>query len=165
MSIYGRIADTLLRMKYKEFVRNLNAKDKNLKIFGPITIKNAEKIVIGENCRINDHAFLHGGGGIVIEDGVTISAYAKIISYGYDTSNWKENYLVKNHVPGPIHIGKGAWIGAGAMILPGVKISGKGIIIAAGSVITKDIAEDFVLVGGTPARVLKSYNDACKITN
>ena len=51
-------------------------------------------------------------------------------------------------------IGKGAWIGAGAIILKGVHI-GADAIVAAGSVVTKDVAP-YTIVGGAPAHFIKS---------
>ncbi|MBB6638171.1 acyltransferase [Cohnella thailandensis] len=158
-SISARIRTKIHRIKASKFIKQLNAKKSNLQIFGlPLTIINPENIKIGNNCRINEHVFFHGGGGILIGNDVTFSAYSKIISWTYDTSDWINNYVKKDHVGQLVEIGDGAWIGAGAIILPGVKIAGKGVIIAAGSVVTKDIREDFVLVGGIPARVIKSYN-------
>jgi acetyltransferase-like isoleucine patch superfamily enzyme len=52
-----------------------------------------------------------------------------------------------------IIIGDGVWIGYGAIILPGVKI-GKKAIIAAGAIVTKDVA-DYTIVGGNPAREIR----------
>lgn len=57
----------------------------------------------------------------------------------------------------PITVGNYAWIGAGAIILPGVTI-GDGAMVAAGSVVTKDVAPRMV-VAGNPARVLRSVDD------
>lgn len=54
----------------------------------------------------------------------------------------------------PLHICYDVWIGARAIILPGSKSIGKGVIIGAGSVVTKDIP-DYAIVGGNPARVIK----------
>ena len=55
-------------------------------------------------------------------------------------------------------IGKGAWIGAGAIILKGVHI-GADAIVAAGSVVTKDVPP-YAIVGGVPAKVLKYRFDS-----
>ncbi len=55
----------------------------------------------------------------------------------------------------PVHIGKNCWIGAGAIILPGVTI-GDNVVIGAGSVVTRDIPSDTVAVG-VPCRVIKSH--------
>ena len=54
----------------------------------------------------------------------------------------------------PVHIGRCCWIGAGAIILPGVTI-GDNVVVGAGSVVTKDIPSDVVAVGN-PCRVLRS---------
>ncbi len=57
----------------------------------------------------------------------------------------------------PVHIGKNCWIGAGAIIMPGVTI-GDNTVIGAGSVVTKDIPSGVVAVGN-PCRVLREIND------
>lgn len=57
----------------------------------------------------------------------------------------------------PIHIGRNCWIGAGALILPGVTI-GDNTVIGAGSVVTRDIPSDVVAVGN-PCRVLRAVGE------
>lgn len=56
-----------------------------------------------------------------------------------------------------VYIGENTWIGAGAVILPGVRI-GKNVVVGAGSVVTKDIPDNVVAVGN-PCRVLREIND------
>lgn len=60
----------------------------------------------------------------------------------------------------PIRIGADVWIGGGAIILPGVTV-GDGAIIAAGAVVTRDVAPGLT-VGGNPARPLRSQKDMMK---
>jgi acetyltransferase-like isoleucine patch superfamily enzyme len=55
-----------------------------------------------------------------------------------------------------IHIGKNVWLGAGAIILPGVTV-GENSIVAAGAVVTKDVPSN-TIVGGVPARVIKKID-------
>ena len=59
--------------------------------------------------------------------------------------------------PKPIVIGENVWIGSNSTILPGVTI-GKGSIIAAGAVVTKDVDEN-VVVGGVPAKFIKKIEE------
>lgn len=61
--------------------------------------------------------------------------------------------VMGSNISAPIKIGKHVWVGQGAMILKGVTI-GDGAIIAAGSIVTKDVPSR-TLVGGTPARIIK----------
>jgi acetyltransferase-like isoleucine patch superfamily enzyme len=56
--------------------------------------------------------------------------------------------------PAPIKIGKKVWIGAGAVVLPGVTV-GENVIVAAGAVVSKDVPDNTV-VGGIPARTIRT---------
>ena len=70
-------------------------------------------------------------------------------------------YRIKmNQYNMPVHIGKCCWIGAGAIIMPGVTI-GDNTVIGAGSVVTKDIPANVVAVGN-PCRVMREINDRDK---
>lgn len=62
----------------------------------------------------------------------------------------------RNYVDKPVRIEDGAWIGAGAIILPGVTI-GIQSIVGAGSVVTRDVPDGCV-VAGNPARVIKKFD-------
>jgi hypothetical protein len=68
----------------------------------------------------------------------------------------------REHVEAPVRIGDGSWLGARAMVLPGVTI-GKRVVVAAGSVVTRDVPDD-VLVAGNPARVVRAltYPAGCR---
>lgn len=57
----------------------------------------------------------------------------------------------------PVHIGKNCWIGAGAIILPGITI-GDNVVIGAGSIVTKDLPSN-VLAVGNPCRILREINE------
>lgn len=77
-----------------------------------------------------------------------------IISTGIDYKKWFVDG-VKSHVTdGNILISDHVWIGAGATILNGVKITGNYVVVAANSTVCKDITESHCIVAGTPAKVI-----------
>jgi acetyltransferase-like isoleucine patch superfamily enzyme len=83
-----------------------------------------------------------------------------IISWNVDIMDSNFHTLVGTKTTAPVTIGDHVWIGAGARIMPGVTV-GKNAVVAAGSVVTKDVAPA-TLVGGNPARVLREnvvWND------
>lgn len=61
----------------------------------------------------------------------------------------------------PVHIGKNCWIGAGAIILPGITI-GDNVVVGAGSVVTKDLPSGVVAVGN-PCKILREVGEKDRI--
>jgi acetyltransferase-like isoleucine patch superfamily enzyme len=112
----------------------------------------------GKNTRVGRGVFINFGctfldqGGITIEDGVFIAPDVKILTEGHP----EEPTLRRTLVTKPVHVGRNVWIGAGAIILPGVTI-GENAIIAAGAVVSKDVAANMI-VGGVPARELREIH-------
>ena len=130
----------------------------------------------GENCYIElpfranwGGRHLHLGNGVYINFNLTLVDDGHI--YVGDGVMFGPNVTVTtaNHPADPqlrarglqyvkdVHIGDNAWIGAGAVILPGVHI-GKNTVIGAGSIVTKDIPENCVAVGN-PCRVLREIGE------
>ena len=145
-----------IRSGYYKKLLNIPENNK-LRIYGPIDIIAPNNIKIDDNVAINHRAYLNGSGGIEISKDVVISAHVKIISTGLDTTGWEERKdgSIVSHIDKSIFIGEKCWIGAGATILAGVNITGKGIIIAANSLVNKDFSENNVIIGGTPAKIIK----------
>lgn len=133
----------------------INSCGEDLEVFGDVTINSGERIDIGSKCKLNDQVYLNARSGITLGNDVTISYGAKIISTGYDLEEWISTGEKKHFVDKPISIGNHCWIGASAMILPGVTISGEYVVVAAGAVVTKDITESKVVVAGNPAKIIK----------
>ena len=105
---------------------------------------------IGKNVFINFDCVFLDLGGITIEDGVLIAPKVSLLSEGHPISPDQRHSLI----PKPIHIKKNAWIGANATILQGVTI-GENSVVAAGSVVSNDVPDN-VVVGGTPAKIIKT---------
>lgn len=113
-------------------------------------------VTIGEDTIIGDKAFLDGREHLVIGNHVDIASEVMIYNSEHDLSN--PNFEAKSE---PVVIEDYVFIGPRAIILPGVKV-GKGSVVAAGAVVSKDVPSGKI-VGGVPAREigernLKKYN-------
>ncbi|MBI2018962.1 acyltransferase [Candidatus Daviesbacteria bacterium] len=106
-----------------------------------------KNITIGEDSIIGEGIFMDGRAPVKIGNHVDIASQVMIYSSEHDINS--EDF---HAALGPVEIGNYIFIGPRAIILPGVKI-GKGAVIAAGAVVTKDVAE-FAIVGGVPAQVI-----------
>lgn len=104
-----------------------------------------QNLTLGAGATIGRDVLLDARGGITIGRNVNISSFVKMQTAKHlvDDPDYRHEYS-------PITIGDRAWVGMGAMILGGVSI-GEGAIVAAGAVVTKDVAP-FAKVGGVPAR-------------
>lgn len=127
--------------------------DESTAVFTPLYINYGKHTKIGKHVFINFNCTLLDLGGITIEDHVLIAPNVCLLSEGHPVSPKNRHALV----PRPVHIKKNAWIGAGAIILPGVTV-GENAIVAAGAVVSKDVPDNTV-VAGIPARVLKTRID------
>ena len=104
-------------------------------------------VKIGQGTVIGDHCFLDGRAPLKIGSHVDIASQVLIYNSEHDINS--EDF---DPIYGEVEIGDYVFIGPRATSLPGVKI-GKGAIVAAGAVVTKDVP-DFAIVGGVPAQVI-----------
>ena len=107
--------------------------------------------MIGEFCVIDRDCELDGRGNITIGNNVNISPEVIILTAYHDPDD--ENFA---GIEKPVVVEDYAWIATRALILPGVTI-GRRAIVAAGSVVTKDVPPD-TIVGGNPARPIRQRN-------
>ncbi|MGP5076553.1 DapH/DapD/GlmU-related protein [Brachybacterium alimentarium] len=113
----------------------------------------------GKNIRLGERVFLNAGcrfqdqGGLEIGDDCLIGHNTVIATLNHDLAPRRRGDL---H-PSPVVIGRNVWIGANVTILPGVTI-GEDAVIAAASVVTKDVPAR-ALVVGSPARVIRTVED------
>jgi acetyltransferase-like isoleucine patch superfamily enzyme len=105
---------------------------------------------IGKNVFINHDCTFLDIGGITIEDDVLIGPKVSVITESHPLNpSERKALLVK-----PVVIKRNAWIGVGAIILPGVTI-GENAVVAAGAVVSRDVPANTV-VAGVPAKVVKT---------
>ncbi len=108
---------------------------------------------IGKNSRINRDCTIDLRGGLLIGDNVSVSPDVTILtnSHGVNDPSFREEngtVMIEDHV----------WIGTRAMILPGVTV-GRGAVVAAGSVVTRD-APPMTVVAGVPAKTVGARDAA-----
>ena len=125
----------------------------SIHVYGKFKIGNYKNIKIGKDSVINYGVYIQGRDNVQIGERVTLSARAMIFDSGLDANKLLSN-TGRGHIASFVKIEDDVWVGAGAIILPGVTIH-KNSIVAAGSVVTKDVPS-FTIVGGNPAKIIKS---------
>ncbi len=110
-------------------------------------------LVFGSDVIVNCYSYLSGEGGLRIGDEVLIGSHVKLLSAGHAIDDG-EHHIWRNPLTyNRTAIDSGAWIGAGATVLPGVHI-GAGAVVGAGSVVTSDVPAG-AIVAGNPARFIR----------
>jgi acetyltransferase-like isoleucine patch superfamily enzyme len=114
----------------------------------------ATTLLTGPGClRIHDDVFLNSGVRLECFSEITIHTGC-LISFGVTITDTDSHGLGGKPIrEAPVKIGEGSWIGLRSIILPGVTI-GRRVMIAAGSVVTRDVPDD-ALVAGVPAKVIR----------
>ncbi|MBI1863374.1 acyltransferase [Candidatus Microgenomates bacterium] len=112
-----------------------------------VTFYDTKNIVIGDDTIIGEKAVLDGRARLVIGNHVALASEVMIYNSQHDIHDPFFKAVAK-----PVHIEDYVFIGPRAIILPGVTI-GRGAIVAAGAVVTKNVAP-FAVVGGVPAKVI-----------
>ncbi|MHB2024203.1 MAG: acyltransferase [Mycobacteriales bacterium] len=139
----------------------------------------ATDMVVGDHfkiCSTYRRTLISGWGRIRIGDRVFINSGVVLFSaleieLGDDVAIANEAYVVDTNSHGvegqparsaPVRIGSGSWVGARAIVLPGVSI-GKRVVVAAGAVVSRDVPED-TMVAGNPARVVRELHYPTGVT-
>ncbi len=126
---------------------------KGVYIMESCKILNPRGIEIGDYSGINHHTDIGGRGGLTIGKYVMIGPYCQIITALHQASDWRKPISEQGIDCNEVIIEDDVWIGTHVVVLPDVKI-GKGAIIGAGAVVTSDV-EPYSIVGGVPAKFIK----------
>ena len=124
--------------------------NETLRIYTPFYSGFGRNLRVGENVFINSCCLFMDRGGIAIGDGAFIGPNVQLITTGHVPDPAGRRATVSR----PIVLGNNVWIGAGAIVLPGVTV-GDNSIIGAGAVVTRDVPANAVAVGN-PARVVRT---------
>lgn len=116
-----------------------------------------ESLTIGNNVGINHYCFIGVRGNIKIGDNVIFGPRVSVFSENHNFDRLEIPIKDQGETRKDTFIGNNVWIGAGSIILSGVKI-GDGAIIAAGSVVNKDVLSN-TIVAGVPAKMIKKRGE------
>lgn len=140
----GKIRSFCAKRMFKSFGKNVNIE--HGAFFG-----GGKEIEIGDNSAIGLNARI--AGPLVIGNDVMMGPNVSIYTQNHETENIYKPMRLQTAPKEKVTIGNDCWIGANAVILPGVTI-GNGVIVGAGAVVTKSVP-DYAVVGGVPAKVIK----------
>ncbi len=123
--------------------------DDTVRVFPPFNINYGRSTRFGRDCFVNFGCTFLAIGGITVEDGAFIGPHCVLATEYHPEDPVRRHSLLTR----PIVIGRNAWLGADVKVLAGVTI-GENAIVAAGSVVTRDVPAGMV-VAGSPARVIR----------
>ncbi len=119
-----------------------------------VNIAKGQNISIGENSGIGENSYIVAMDKVTIGDNVMIGPELMLLTGNHGYEDETKLLIDQKIITKPIEIGNDVWIAARVIILPGVNV-GNRVIIAAGSVVTKNIPSN-VIVGGNPAKIIKT---------
>jgi len=126
---------------------------KRVYFYPGVWITPGRNLVIGDDVDLALEVLITTGGGVTIGDRTLIGYRSQILSTNHVIPDKKGRIFGSGHDKKPVLISNDVWIGCNVIILPGITI-GEGAIVAAGSVVTKDV-DAFSIVAGNPARLIK----------
>jgi galactoside O-acetyltransferase len=115
-----------------------------------VRFSHAYGISAGRNFRVNTGTFVDGRGGLAVGANVLVGPNVAILSSDHEWTKPDVPIYLQGHRLSPTTIGDDVWIGANAVITPGVTLA-TGTLVGAGAVVTSD-TEPYAIVAGVPAR-------------
>lgn len=128
----------------------------NVYVGSHVTVHFLERLRIGSNVSIHTQSYIDANGGIEIGNDVSIAHASSLVAFDHSWDD-PETPIRKNPlIPAPIKIDNDVWIGAGVRVLAGAHIRHR-IVVAAGAIVTRKLrTESGTLIGGVPARTLRT---------
>lgn len=117
-----------------------------------------DRAILGNHIYIGPGAIFTTRGGLRIDDGAIFGPRCRILTANHQYVSSEAAPYDGRVVLRPVHVECGVWVGADVLIVPGVRI-GAGAVVAAGSVVVKDI-DPCTIAGGNPCRAIKQRDAA-----
>jgi len=130
---------------------------RNVVVYPGVWIAPGRNLVIGDEVDLAKDVLITTSGGVSIGDRALIGYRTQILSADHDIPPIGERFSISGDVFKPVVISEDVWIGASCIITAGVTI-GKGAVVAAGSVVTRDVPPN-AIVGGVPARLIRTRDE------
>lgn len=138
----------------KLFSKLIGKEVEGLRLFIPFYADFGKNITLGKNVFINSGCCFQDQAGITIGDNSLIGHQVVLATLNHQIDvNKRENLI-----PAPISIGRNVWIGAKAVVLPGVSI-GDNAVIGAGAVVNRSVPNN-AIVAGVPAKIIKIIKES-----
>jgi len=128
--------------------------DESFLLIPPFYTAGGDEIRVGRNVFVNQNCTFYDLGGLDIADDVMIGPNVSILTTGHPLDPLQRRAAT---IGKPIVIERNVWIAAGATIIGGVTV-GENSVVAAGSVVTRDVPPN-TFVGGNPARIIRSIGN------
>jgi acetyltransferase-like isoleucine patch superfamily enzyme len=129
---------------------------KRITIYPGVWVFPGKGLTIGDDVDLALDVIITTNGEVFIGNRVLIGYRVQILSQNHNIPEMHGRIFGSGHTKAKVTIGDDVWIGANSIILPGITI-GEGAVVAAGSVVTKDVLP-FSIVGGVPAKIIKNRN-------
>ena len=123
----------------------------NLQIHPGVQIRGIHNLRLGNNVSIGLNNLINANGGVDMGDNVLIGPDCKIWSVNHRYEDLNIPIAEQGFEDRPVAIGQRCWLGAGVIVLPGVKL-GENIIVSAGAVLSSKRYPDNIMLAGNPAR-------------
>lgn len=143
----GKIFSNIRCFFLRGFLKGMG---KNIVVESNVFWGDGRDIELGSDIQINEDAWIRN---VNIGSYCMIAPRVMILNYGHNTSGDGPMIFQGTRKYNQTIIDEDVWIGAAAIVMPGVRI-GKGSIVGAGSIVTKDVAP-YSVVGGNPAKLIK----------
>ncbi len=151
--LYNRAVFTLARLRARFWGLFLKSLGHDVLVMKGILIASPGRVEVGSNTNLMQNVIIGGEGGVKIGSFVMISSDCRIMTSNHGYEDFHTPMCQQELVKGPVVIEDDVWLGAHVVVLPNVRI-GRGAIVAANSLVTKDVAP-FSIVCGVPARLIK----------
>lgn len=147
--------DSVKRLRGRYYSGLLAHAGTNLRIAEEVIIYNPAMVSVGDNCYLGTGVQLYPWNErITLGNNVLLAAGVRMITRKHGFADVERPMSEQGYTNAPIIVEDDVWIGFQAVILPGVTI-GRGSIVGAGAVVTKDV-EPYSVVGGVPAHLIRT---------